>query len=128
MEIKPNFKTEKAVRSEEIKLGEWGMHGDVVIKRIETLPNDFNNFKKESNDCLAYGEATGHAHKLFGDPNSFDVRIDPVNPSQRYLRVVEPIALRHQEHKEIIIFPGDYQTYIQREYDPFEKRIREVAD
>lgn len=126
MFIKDGFIKEKAQRDEEIKLNEWGMHGDVIIKRVDSLPSDFDSLKKEPLDCLAYGEMTGHAHKLFG--GEFDLRVDPQNPSKRHLRVVSPVALRHQEHKEITIYPGDYEIGIQREYDPFEKRIREVAD
>lgn len=126
MYIKPGFLTDEAVRNDEIQVGEWGMHGDVVIQRVKELPENFDQLTKEPNDCLAYGEHTGHAHKLFD--GEFDLRIDPENPSVRHLRVVEPVALRHQEHKEVILRPGNYRVGIQREYDPFEKRIREVAD
>ena len=126
MFIKEGFIKEPALRDEEIKPGEVGMHGDVVIYRVEDLPEDFESLKKEPYDCLAYGEATGHAHKLFD--GVFDLKIDHQNPSVRHLRVAEPVKLRHQEHKEITLRPGNYRIGIQREYDPFEKRIREVAD
>jgi hypothetical protein len=126
MFIKEGFIKEEAVRNDEIKLGEWGMHGDVIIQRVDSVPVDFEELDKEPNSCLAYGEATGHAHKLFD--GEFDVRIDKDNESVRHLKVVKPVALRHQEHKEIILKPGNYITRIQREYDPFGKKIREVAD
>jgi len=44
------------------------------------------------------------------------------------LRVVNPVLLKHQEHSPIKLPPGDYKIGIQREYDPFEQIIREVAD
>ena len=126
MFIKPGFLTDKAIRDEEIKPGEVGMHGDVAIYRVEELPREFLTMKKEPHGCLAYGEATGHAHKLFD--GEFDLRVDPVETTVRHLRVIEPVKLRHQEHKEVTLLPGNYRIGIQREYDPFEKRIREVAD
>lgn len=124
--IKPGFIKEEAQRNDEIKVGEVGMHGDVVIHRVEDLPRDFDQLTKEPHDCLAYSELSGHAHKLFD--GEFDLRVDKANPNMRHLHVVKPVALRHQEHKEVTLRPGNYRIGIQREYDPFEKRVREVAD
>ena len=75
MYIKDGFLTEEAQKNEEIKLGEWGMHGDVVIERIEAVPAGFDKMTKEPLDCLAYGEVTGHAHKLFN--GEFDLSSPP---------------------------------------------------
>jgi hypothetical protein len=44
----------------------------------------------------------------------------------RFLEVVEPVALRHEEHAPIDLAPGVYQVIQQREYSPEE--IRRVAD
>lgn len=107
-------------------VGNWAMHGDVVIERVDSVPKDFESFRKTTKNELAFGEATGHLHQLSG--GEFDLRIDAKDESVRHLRVVEPIQLRHQEHKEITLPPGDYISRIQREYDPFEKKIRQVAD
>jgi len=122
--VKP-FNKEKC-ESKELNVGDWAMHGDVVIERVESVPKDFSKLSKTTKNELAFGEATGHLHQLGG--GEFDLRIDKENPSVRHLRVVTPVALRHQEHKEIVLPPGDYRTRIQREYDPFSKRIRDVAD
>ena len=121
--MKP-FNKEKA-KENNVEIGEWFFHGDVVIQRVETLPDNFNLLEKTKQNELALGEAHGHVHQLSGD---FDLRIDSKTPSKRHLKVVSPVSLRHQEHEEITIPIGDYVTYIQREYCPFEKKIREVAD
>jgi len=71
------------------------------------------------------GEATGHAHRLSGD--SFQLYQHP-KTKEKFLRLVEPTALRHEEHKEIILPPGDYRIGIVREYDHFSEEARKVAD
>lgn len=119
------FNKEKT-ESKKMKVGDWGHHGDVVLEKIESLPDDFESFEKTSSNELALGEATGHLHQICD--GEFDLRINPTNNSERYLKVVKPVALRHQEHKEVIIEPGIYKSRIQIEYDPFEKIIREVMD
>ena len=107
------------------KIGDYVLHGDVVIQKVSNLEN-FDQLDKSQDSALAYGEATGHIHQL-GD-GEFDLRIDSKNPNNRHLKIVTPTMLRHQEHLPIVLPPGDYITRIQREYDPFEKKIREVID
>jgi hypothetical protein len=121
--MKP-FNMENPIQVNNIETGDVILHGDVIIERINSLPNDFNNYKKVEDNCLAHGELTGHMHKLFGD--EFELKEDTNNI--KYLRLVKPIALRHQEHREITLPPGEYRIGIQREYDPFEKLIRQVQD
>jgi hypothetical protein len=75
--------------------------------------------------ALAYGEATGHLHQLQG--HGFDLKTC-LKTNVKFLRIVEPTALKHQEHAPIIIPPGDYKIGIQREYSPFEKHARSVVD
>lgn len=95
--------------------------GDVIIEPAE-IPGDTI---KVSTNILQEGEATGHAHRLFdGDYQVFE------NPKtkEKHLRLVTPTALRHEEHKEIILPPGDYRIGIVREYDHFSEEARRVAD
>lgn len=113
--------------------GESFLHGDVIIEKISALPDDFATFDKEPNDALAYGEHTGHLHKLFQmqDPDlmtgaAFDLRID--KNGTKWLLVSEPVCLKHQEHSPRIFDKGLYKIGIQREYDPFTKLARQVAD
>lgn len=107
-------------------IGDEALHGDVILTMTEA-PSDFESMAKIADSCLAYGEATGHAHKIIGEPGHYDLRECPKTKT-RHLRVVEPVMLKHQEHSPFILPPGDYKIGIQREYDPFEKLVRRVAD
>lgn len=102
------------------------LHGDVILK-FEPLPEDFSSMAEVKDNCLAYGELTNHMHAIIGEPEHFELRECP-KTKMRHLRVVEPVLLRHQEHEQIKLPPGDYRIDIQREYDPFEKLSRRVID
>lgn len=108
------------------KPGEYVLHGDVIL-RFEPLPDDFSTMAEVKDNCLAYGELTGHAHTIVGESHQFELRECP-KTKMRHLRVVEPVLLKHQEHEKIKLPPGDYRIDIQREYDPFEKLSRRVVD
>lgn len=106
------------------KIGDEALHGDVIISADE-IPSDFDSFPVVRDNCLAYGEATGHMHKIVS--GDFELRENP-KTKIKHLRVVSPASLKHQEHSPIVIPPGTYRIGIQREYDPFEKLVRQVAD
>lgn len=93
--------------------------GDILIKPVVEIPATVT----ETALVLAYGEATGHAHRLTGDGLVFR---DP--ESQRlFVRVMGAGAtVVHEEHKTITLQPGLYEVVGQREYAPGE--IRRVAD
>lgn len=119
------FKTENTVTEVKFKkIGDEGLHGDVIISKID-MTSEFGEWPIVKDHCLAYGEATGHAHKLFD--GEFELREDPKTKT-RHLRVVKECFLRHQEHNPVAIPPGEYRIGIQREYDPFEKLARRVTD
>lgn len=63
---------------------------------------------------LAEGEATGHSHTI-EEPGAelFEDR-----DGNRWLKVREHVALRHQEHAPISVGPGIYEVLLQREFDP----------
>jgi hypothetical protein len=97
--------------------------GDVLLERVKAIPA---TAAAEANEAgrvvLAYGEVTGHSHAfdspwvcLFRETGSDGV-------SRSFIRVGgdAPVALRHEEHAEIPIPPGDYEVVIQREYYPDE--------
>lgn len=108
------------------KHGQEGLHGDVILT-LGKKPKGFDDMPVIEDDCLAYGEATGHAHKIFGEPGSFSVR-ECKDTKTRHLHVVSEVMLKHQEHSPAIIPAGFYRIGIQREYDPFTKLIRQVID
>jgi hypothetical protein len=109
-------------KEEEQQPPQFYRHGDLLIRRIEFLPQGLT---KLNTNILAEGEATGHQHRLtsktaqvFGDGAK----------QQKYLSLEEPTQLVHEEHKPITIDEGTYLVIQEREFDPFGDYIRRVAD
>ena len=95
--------------------------GDVLIRRISSLPTQ--KAAPRVNGILAYGEVTGHAHKVEDMTRAQVLEIE----KGLYLRVGEEgVRIVHEEHAPITLPGGDYEIEIQREYTPAE--IRNVAD
>ena len=87
---------EHGTKIAEMKIGDYSLHGDVIIEMIPDLPEDFVSQEKEAKSALAYGEATGHIHQLQGTPGvDFDLR---VKNNERHLKIINPTLLKHQEH------------------------------
>ncbi len=105
---------------------DFALHGDVIVTKSD-LPSEFSSYPIVKDSCIAYGESTGHMHKIFGEPGSFELREDP-KTKIRHLKVVRPVMLKHQEHSPIELPPGEYRTGIQTEYDPFTRLTRAVID
>jgi hypothetical protein len=95
--------------------------GDVLF-HLDPIPK--NAARKKFNGVVQHGEHTGHSHRLV-DPG-FEYFETP--EKTRHLRIVTPTRLLHEEHKEILINPGEYRIGIVREYDHFEEEAREVVD
>ena len=134
MNFKPFNTTDPVRDATHMQVGDHVLHGDVIIKRVSTLDSEFDQATPDTTGVLAEGEHTGHAHQLFpvedrlpiSDNPQFDLR--RTKNGKAFLRLVEPMALRHQEHAPIVLPPGDYHVGIQQERDPFEKVIRSVLD
>lgn len=62
---------------------------------------------------LAHGEVTGHAH-AFKEPVPF---YREKASGRRFLKLVEPQALSHEEHAPIEVPPGNYEVIRQTEFD-----------
>jgi len=90
-------------------------HGDVILIPILKGSAKFTLGKKERELVLAYGEVTGHSHKLtknHGALYSFDNKV--------YLDLQNKInTLTHEEHGDIELpCDVDYEIVIQRDYTP----------
>ena len=95
--------------------------GDVLIRRITKLPAESAQLR--ASGILAYGEVTGHAHKVEDLTHAEVLEVD----EGLFLRVgAEGVRIVHEEHAPITLPPGDYEVDIQREYTP--QAIRNVAD
>jgi len=87
-------------------------HGDVMIARAEGIPKGAT---RRDNAILAYGELTGHAHRV--EP------ADAVELWERegmlFMEILAPTAtIVHEEHKPITLTKGIYRVWKQREYSP----------
>jgi hypothetical protein len=76
---------------------------------------------------LAHGEATGHMHRITDAGAALFFGKDKAANADRFLRVLQPVSLRHDEHAPIDLVPGLYRVRRQREWtDEMEPRV--VAD
>lgn len=99
----------------------WYQQGDVTI-RPATLPR---GQRADKGRVLAYGEVTGHAHRLTEASDGLLVEIDGV----LYLSVGAGGAeIVHEEHKAITVPAGEYVVGRVMEYSHFEEEAREVRD
>ena len=97
--------------------------GDVWIERIETVPQGAKAVTRTGDVILAYGEVTGHAHRIAAPLGAVDVLQEA---DRIILRVRFPVTVQHEEHRPITLEPGIYASYVQREYDPIEAERRVV--
>jgi len=97
-------------------------HGDLLLKRIEKLPEQLT---KLDHQVLAHGES-GHRHLLVAEP---ECQVDLfTDPEGRMFFGTSGAKLTHEEHKTITIEPGIYFVEHEREFDPFQDVIRQVRD
>ena len=97
--------------------------GDVLLVKINDLPMGNAVGQAKDDIILAYGEVTGHAHRIKVPAKK--AKLWDAN-AERFLQVMETVALTHEEHSTITIDPGIYRVAIQTEYTPEE--LRRVAD
>lgn len=95
-------------------------HGDVHIIEATEIPSDFVLSEEK---VLEYGGVTGHAHRFHGDNAQVYVK-----DTRRYLRVISPTDLTHEEHDTRTIPPGIYEIRRTKETDHMAGVVRLVAD
>lgn len=94
--------------------------GDVIIESV-SIPD---KAVSKQTRLLAEGETTGHAHKVAaGDVQMLELG------QQLFMRVLSGNArIVHEEHKEVLIPPGDYEIRHVQEYDHFAEEAANVRD
>lgn len=99
--------------------------GDVLIQTIAAIPPDAKRLNPAGRIILAAGEVTGHHHAI---ALMDGIQIEAYEKDgTTYLHIEGGDAiLGHEEHGTIALPPGNYESWIQREYTPEE--IRNVAD
>lgn len=101
--------------------------GDVLVRRIETLPKNIKPAEAENGRLvLAHGEATGHHHSFALSDRVALFREDGSGGGLFLSITGAPVPLEHQEHTALVLPPGNYECRRQREYHP--ETIRNVQD
>jgi hypothetical protein len=102
--------------------------GDIFFETVKRP--SIQKMKSYENNILAYGEVTGHSHKIvspaFSECESYvDEKGDIYIMSK-----TEPITIEHDEHSSITMPANEWICVTrQREYDPLTiLRERKVAD
>src|SRR3990167_8098496 len=95
--------------------------GDVMIERVDILPDGAKKQNRKERIVLAYGEVTGHAHAIY-DTTTEEYKFD----ADIFLKVLNATKVKHEEHGAIKLLPGIYRVRRQKEYTP--ETIRNVAD
>lgn len=94
------------------EIGDHARHGDILPIRIEALPEGATPIPTRP---LAYGEVTGHSHKLDADLGAAEMF---ERDGTLYFRLKELASVVHDEHNRLPLAPGIYEVRIQREYVP----------
>ncbi|MGZ3715756.1 MAG: hypothetical protein ACXVA4_10080 [Ktedonobacterales bacterium] len=93
-------------------------HGDVLIQSIDDMDDVPAGGQRQSEPVLAYGEVTGHRHRV-EDANTAELwRVNDT----LYLKVIDVARIVHEEHAPIELPPGLYRVWQQREYVPPNQR------
>jgi hypothetical protein len=127
-------------------------HGDISLHPVSNIPKDAKLIEggkdyQNGNFILARGETTNHFHKLLSGKSQIDstdptieamftngkFKIYETEDGVRYVEVLSPTPLVHEEHRSIVIPAGIYEQKAEIEEDPFseaaaQERIRTVLD
>ena len=98
--------------------------GDVLLVQVENLPKGAKEVTVNGDVILAFGEVTGHAHRI-KQTEKPSARIYDFG-AERYLKLTEKVALLHEEHSAVFLDAGTYRQIFQFEEKRME--IQRVAD
>lgn len=105
-----------------LKMKNQARHGDLLLQRVEKLPNDCMDIAKDKM-VLAEGTATGHKHVMAGK----GVVFHKTDKGDIFIEVKKNALLTHEEHATIEFGPGIYQVIHQVEFDA-QQTARQVVD
>lgn len=101
-------------------------HGDLLIQQVSTIPAEAKKVRPSGDVILAYGEVTGHAHRI--GQSQFVTQFDFSGRSFINVAGVPSVPLTHEEHNTINIPAGNYEVIRQKVYDYQTEMTRAVAD
>lgn len=130
MNLKPFKETGLIEIKGELKVGQSIAHGDVIITRVADEAFDPSlPLETEAPNCLALGEHSGHAHKLFEDSKDTKIELRICGLAEKLIQITGGDAtVKHQEHFPVKQPKGTYKSKIQRAYDPFTRELTKVRD
>lgn len=101
------------------------IHGENILKPVDKLPKGKKTLTKKH--IVGHSE-TGHHHVLESRYNYAVIE----SGGETYLQLFEDAELKHQKshdiHETLNVKSGIYKVYRAKEYDPFQKVMREVWD
>ena len=101
-------------------MGQQYRHGDVFVERVAGTISAAATVR--ATGIVAYGEATGHAHRVVGGT----VYEEP--GGSLWIAAETATTLTHEEHGVIPLPAGIYRVTQQREWDPYAEAARRVID
>lgn len=99
--------------------------GDVLLLSVDALPPGAVDATPAGDVILAYGEVTGHAHRIAQTVDAPQVRVWSAG-AERFLQVVARATLTHEEHAAVVLDRPLYRQIHQVEERGEE--VRRVAD
>jgi hypothetical protein len=97
--------------------------GDVILRKLDNIPNGNIKIISKAKMVLAEGESTGHAH-VIEENDSELIQIG----EQIILNLQKQATITHEEHKPITLQPGIWEVGRVQEYDYFSQMKRDVQD
>lgn len=100
--------------------------GDVLLISVDKLPAGAQDTTPRGDVILAYGEVTGHAHRITQTQDAPQVRVWSAG-AERFIQLVNgPATLTHEEHAAVTLDRPLYRQIHQVEERG--KEVRRVAD
>lgn len=109
------------MKTQTVKLS--SQQGDVVLRKIKTMPAGEQKIVSSRRCVLAEGEVTGHCHAV----EQSDAELIQIG-ERMLLKLGKAATVTHQEHKPIRLSPGIWEIGRVQEYDYFTKMARPVQD
>lgn len=100
--------------------------GDVLLLRVDSLPKGAKDTTPDGHVILAYGEVTGHAHRIAQTKAAPMVRVWDAG-AERFIQVLEATALTHEEHTAVELKAGAIYRQI-HQVEERGKEVQRVAD
>lgn len=96
--------------------------GDLILKKLDKMPSVDGGKVTRKRLVLAHGES-GHSHVIEDD------EAELIEIGERMLlSLKKPATVVHEEHKPIRLSAGVWEVGRVKEYDYFQKMVRQVID